>query len=174
MNQKLTSNIDPIVKLLYDKMISALTASPESYDLSAVTYEYRIPVSSTAYQAFEILKRPCFRFRGVKKKVVDVAPVLNVIMKQSGLLFDTQAKSSDWKRALRSDFEQWVQGVSDEELLSIYDKMLESDGFDCCSHYMECSDAQHCVHSNIMFAGQCTYRKKLKAGMIFFGKNRNI
>lgn len=95
-------------------------------------------------------------------------------MEQSGLQFDTTKGSGDWTRALQSDFEQWLSTVSDEILVTLYDKALESDGFDCCSHYQECSDLGHCVHPDIMFAGQCSYRKKLKSGVVFFGKNRNI
>lgn len=46
--------------------------------------------------------------------------------------------------------------------------------FDCCSHYIECSDAKRCVHPNSGFALDCGYRKKLAHGFIFYGQNRTI
>lgn len=168
------SQSQDLIYCLRNQLCTALTASPESYDLDAVVCSHRAVTSGPAYWALEILKRPCFRFRGVKKKFVEVAPFLTTLMEQSGLQFDTTKGSGDWKRALQTNFEQWLATASDEHLVALYDKVLESDGFDCCSHYQECSDIGHCVHPDIMFAGQCGYRKKLKGGIIFFGQNRNI
>ncbi len=44
----------------------------------------------------------------------------------------------------------------------------------CCSRYEACSDAKTCIHPDKDFALSCSYRKKLNAGQIFFGKNRNV
>ena len=46
--------------------------------------------------------------------------------------------------------------------------------FDCCSRYEACSDALRCIHPIPNFAIKCAYRKNLKKGKIFYGKNRNI
>lgn len=46
--------------------------------------------------------------------------------------------------------------------------------WDCCSRYMECSDAKQCVHPDPAFALGCGYRKILTAGKIYYGANRNI
>lgn len=46
--------------------------------------------------------------------------------------------------------------------------------WDCCSRYLECSDAKTCVHPDKSFALGCGYRKILNTGRIFYGKNRNI
>lgn len=46
--------------------------------------------------------------------------------------------------------------------------------YDCCSQYLACSDAQGCIHPDKKFALKCGYRKVLKSGKIFFGKNRNV
>lgn len=46
--------------------------------------------------------------------------------------------------------------------------------WDCCSRYMECSDAKRCVHPNASSALVCGYRKILSKGKIFYGKNRNV
>lgn len=46
--------------------------------------------------------------------------------------------------------------------------------WDCCSRYLECSDAKICTHPDKAFAIVCGYRKILSSGCIFFGANRNI
>ncbi|MBD5162202.1 MAG: hypothetical protein HDT14_09355 [Oscillibacter sp.] len=46
--------------------------------------------------------------------------------------------------------------------------------WDCCSRYMECSNARKCVHPDPSFALACGYRKKLVKDIIFYGENRNI
>lgn len=46
--------------------------------------------------------------------------------------------------------------------------------WDCCSRYLECSDAKTCTHPNKAFALGCGYRKIMSSGRIFYGKNRNI
>lgn len=46
-----------------------------------------------------------------------------------------------------------------------------TDSFGCCSRYLACSDAGHCVHPNIFRAQCCMYKKNLDAGKIFYGEN---
>lgn len=46
--------------------------------------------------------------------------------------------------------------------------------FDCCNSFNECSDARECIHPNRQFAAGCGYKRILKSGRVFFGKNRNI
>ena len=46
--------------------------------------------------------------------------------------------------------------------------------WDCCSRYLECSDARKCVHPDPSFALACGYRKILASGKIYYGGNRNI
>lgn len=46
--------------------------------------------------------------------------------------------------------------------------------WDCCSRYMECSNANQCIHPDPSFALGCGYRKILSSGKIFYGVNRNI
>lgn len=46
--------------------------------------------------------------------------------------------------------------------------------WDCCSRYLECSDAMTCTHPDKAFALGCGYRKVLSSGRVYFGKNRNI
>lgn len=46
--------------------------------------------------------------------------------------------------------------------------------WNCCSRYMECSDAKHCTHPDRKFALSCGYQKILRSGRVFYGENRNI
>lgn len=46
--------------------------------------------------------------------------------------------------------------------------------WDCCSRYIQCSDAKACVHPDRREAIRCGYRKILHSGKIFYGKNRNV
>lgn len=46
--------------------------------------------------------------------------------------------------------------------------------FDCCSRFEACSNAKVCVHPDPSFSMLCGYRKILKDGRIYYGKNRNI
>lgn len=56
------------------------------------------------------------------------------------------------------------------------DAFMSSGGsaFGCCDRYKECSDAKKCVHDNRLYALGCAYYRNLRAGRIFYGKNRNI
>lgn len=46
--------------------------------------------------------------------------------------------------------------------------------YSCCAHYMECSDAGHCVNDHPEIAIDCSYNYKLRKGVVLFGKNRNV
>ena len=50
----------------------------------------------------------------------------------------------------------------------------KSCSFGCCHKYIECSDAQRCLHDDLDYSQGCAYRQNLESGHIFFGKNRNI
>jgi len=57
-------------------------------------------------------------------------------------------------------------------LLSTIDRCQKE--FDCCSRYLDCSNAKMCIHPDPSFAIKCGYKKTLESGTIFFGKNRNV
>lgn len=46
--------------------------------------------------------------------------------------------------------------------------------YSCCSRYMECSDLIACTNPDKDLAMRCGYRKVLRSGKVFYGKNRNI
>lgn len=45
-----------------------------------------------------------------------------------------------------------------------------TDTFGCCSRYRACSDAGRCVIADQSYSANCSYRKNLEAGRIFYGK----
>lgn len=49
-------------------------------------------------------------------------------------------------------------------------ELANSDNFDCCSRFIECSDAKKCVVKED-YAVFCRYREKLLNGICFYGKN---
>ncbi len=40
--------------------------------------------------------------------------------------------------------------------------------FGCCSLYKQCSKEKHCLHSDLLYATACMYRKNLEQGKIFY------
>ena len=46
--------------------------------------------------------------------------------------------------------------------------------WDCCSHYLECSNAKKCIHPDYDISLPCGYRRVLSSGRIFYGENRNM
>lgn len=64
----------------------------------------------------------------------------------------------------------------DPVVLSVIENMVDTvpKEYDCCSSFEVCSDAGHCVRDDRSRSLQCGYRKILKSGRVFFGKNRNV
>lgn len=46
--------------------------------------------------------------------------------------------------------------------------------FGCCHRYEQCSDARKCVNPDKDMALVCYYHKNLRAGRIFYEKNKNV
>ncbi len=152
-----------------------LDAAPEAYDLSRAKAILRTPEKSDPYWAVVILGQTCFRFKGIRKKYVEVAPIISRLLRNAGLNLESRSREDEWPRILSKIFVRWLEQTSNHPVfIDIYEKLLQANGFDCCSQYMQCSDAGYCIHPDIMFAGQCTYRQKLKNGIIFFGEKRNV
>ena len=62
-------------------------------------------------------------------------------------------------------------------ILDIYDyREREAKGklFDCCHRYLECSNQRDCTNPDKEISDCCTYRRRLKQGIIFFGPNRTV
>lgn len=129
---------------------------------------------TTGYTAVSFLKLTCFRLklRG-KQHYVSVPMVFSDLIPSSFPQKQTQSDSKyiriliDEAHAVETytDFLITIAG----ETVNRYPK-----GWDCCSRYLECSNARTCIHPDKIFALECGYRKILNSGRIFYGENRNI
>lgn len=61
-----------------------------------------------------------------------------------------------------------------ESIVTIINSVSVPCTFDICSRYMQCSDEMKCIHPDKQHAKECSYKKKLEKGIVFYGKNRNI
>lgn len=155
---------------IYQEMCDALTAAPENYDLGKLQLVHRTPDKATAYEAIELFGQSCLNFKGTKTLYLEVSPKIEALLTDAGIQLEID-RANGWARVPAADV-----SFADRALLvvEIYEKYLMTNGFDCCSRYLACSEAGHCTHPDIMFAGQCTYRQKLRTGRIFYGDGRTI
>ncbi len=171
-------------ELYYDKIIGVFDSSGLGYDLTKIQLQYVKPPKTKDYYSITMFDKPFAHFKGVKKEYMEICPTCIEFFQRDGIKFESTTSSNNWKRVQvtpMTNFFPMAQAFFDS-----YEKLLRSIGFDCCSHYLECSDLKRCVYEfqnlprvnpdedNIMFAGQCSYRQRLKKGIIYFGKNRNI
>ena len=93
---------------------------------------------------------------------------------QNAQSLESPAQKDQYTKIFISDFAdaENYKSLAAEAMQGVIDKRPAE--FDCCSRYMECSDAKVCTNPNIEFSLKCSYRKILKSGRIFYGKNRNV
>lgn len=155
---------------IYEEMCNALAGTQENYDLSKIQLVQRMPDKAAAYEAIELFGQSCLNFKGTKTLYLEVSPKIEALLTAAGIPLETD-RANGWARVPAFD----VSFANRAPLVvEIYEKYLMTNGFDCCSRYLACSEAGHCTHPDIMFAGQCTYRQKLRTGRIFYGEKRNV
>lgn len=155
---------------IFHEMRVALATAQESYDPEKIQLNLRKPEKAAAYHAIELFGQSCLNFKGTKTLYVEVSPKIDALFAADHIVLD-DSRANAWARipAQELSFAEHPQLV-----IEIYEKYLMANGFDCCSRYLECSEAEHCTHPDIMTAGQCTYRQKLRNGHIFYGSKRNV
>lgn len=158
-----------VAQKIYNDFCDAILTSNKGYDTNLITLEHKGPASGD-YDVISISKTPVFRIQGKKKMYLYFSPKLVKLFQDQGIQL-SKTKSDSWHRIPVSNFN--FVGYPDFAS-SVLEKILLDIGFGCCSRYVECSDAKHCIHPDIMFAVQCAYRQNLHNGKIFYGKNRNI
>lgn len=138
-------------------------ANPED-----ITYKVSSTHTSLKFRSSLICK---LKLRG-KKWYISIPNRLQEVIPEG---VETTTIASE-KQFLRIAFDL----LADSGILSLMEKAtllaieLVPKEFDCCSRYMECSNAKVCVHPDPAFSMLCGYRKILKSGRIFYGENRNI
>lgn len=155
---------------IFQEMRDALATAQENYDPEKIQLKLRKPEKAVAYHAIELFGQSCLNFKGTKTLYVEVSPKIDALFAAEHIALDN-SRSNAWARipAQELSFADHPQLV-----IEIYEKYLMTNGFDCCSRYLECSEAERCTHPDIMVAGQCTYRQKLRYGHIFYGSKRNV
>lgn len=158
------ADCETAVKNFFASLQGTMKAAPGHYDLNRMVLKPVIPKKSAPYWTILFFQRPAFHVTGKKTKHLEIAPGIVKLLKAYGVAYETP--KSTWPRMRLGQSKMILEHP--ELATEIYEDFLRSDGFDCCSRYQACSDAGHCVHDDIMFAGQCRYRQKLKAGQNFF------
>lgn len=155
---------------IFQEMCAALATAQENYDPEKIQLNLRKPEKAAAYHAIELFGQSCLNFKGTKTLYVEVSPKIDALFAAEHIVLDN-SRANAWARipAQELSFADHPQLV-----IEIYEKYLMTNGFDCCSRYLECSEAERCTHPDIMVAGQCTYRQRLRAGQIFYGSKRNV
>lgn len=119
--------------------------------------------------AFRICCRDGHHYFGVSDAYTELCPQL---------LLDRITKDGRSDGFTNYSFVQNSEGILEFStfLTACLDKAIDSlaKEFDCCSHYEQCSDAKRCVNPNPSLAVGCGYRRIMKQGRIFYGKNRNV
>lgn len=117
-----------------------------------------------------LLCRICFR----GKQNYFSIPIKYKSLIPSGVEYKIQNSDSNYCRIP-------VESLSEfPNYLELLKKILElqvdayTPDFGCCSRYEECSNAMKCIHPKPDMALRCAYRKNMKKGKIFYGKNKNI
>ena len=155
---------------IFHEMQDALATAQEKYDSEKIKLSLRKPEKASAYHAIELFGQSCLNLKGTKTLYVEVSPKIDALFAAEHITLDN-SRANAWARipAQELSFADYPQLV-----IEIYEKYLITNGFDCCSRYLECSEAERCTHPDIMVAGQCTYRQKLRNGHIFYGSKRNV
>ena len=168
--EELSSDQTTEADRIFHEMRGALATTQENYDPEKIQLSLRKPEKAAAYHAIEFFGQSCLNFKGTKTRYVEVSPKIDALFAAEYIALDN-SRTNAWSRipAHELSFSEHPQLV-----IEIYEKYLMTNGFDCCSRYNECSEAGRCTHPDIMVAGQCTYRQKLRNGRIFYGSKRNV
>lgn len=140
-----------------------------THEIVSVDNNGKIIEKTNKHLAFRICSRGNHHYFGVPTNLLALA--------SDDILSRTTTLKSDPAYS-RCRFDPTPDGV--EQYSDYLRKVLESavdaipKEFDCCSRVEACSDAKKCLNPNPDLAITCGYRKIMKSGRIFYGKNRNI
>ncbi len=109
---------------------------------------------------------------GGKKKLYFAVPT--AALKLSSEYRSLAHAKNAYSKIFLSSFDQ----IDQYQILLVFILQTIIDGipkeFDCCSRYVECSDAKKCTHPDVRESIKCGYRRKLLNGQVFYGKNRTV
>jgi len=153
-----------------EKALPVLREAAKSRNANTEDITYKVLSSySSAYFRSSLICR--LKLRG-KKWYIAIPKRLQKVIPENTKTTETVSE----KQFLRISWEP----LTDSGVLSLMENAtllaieLVPKEFDCCSRFEACSDAKVCVHPDPAFSMLCGYRKILKNGRVFYGKNRNI
>ena len=148
---------------------NALCAVPEHYPAEEVRCERKQPFKGQPYWAVTVRGQVFCKLQTAKdESYYDLSLSAAQKLAQVGIRIETRPAN---RARIRTDVS--FAGC-EKAFCEIFETFFSGDHFDCCSRYLECSRAGHCIHPDFGFSMQCTYRQKLKSGRIFYGEKRNV
>ena len=149
---------------LTEQFQNALCCAPGNYPAEEVRCEQK-----QSYWAVTVRGQVFCKLQTVKEQSwYDLPLTAAQKFARAGIAIETRPANRA-RIALDTDF-----NACERAFCEIFESFFAGDHFDCCSRYLACSRAGHCVHPDFGFAIQCTYRQKLLNGQIFYSENRNI
>lgn len=170
------SETEILAEQYYQQICDVLSGSGLGYDLSKITVESRAPQKESAYSSILFFNKPCFHIKEsgkVKRKIhIEMCSQFTKLLEERAYL-GGKVQTNKWLKIDAAVFDGFTDLV--QQIEELYEGALrDSDTFGCCSRYVVCSDEKRCIVNDIMYSGRCAYRQNLKAGRIFYGKNKNI
>ncbi|MCL2053507.1 MAG: hypothetical protein FWG90_03570 [Oscillospiraceae bacterium] len=164
------------LKLLVDRKYIAVE---ENKDESYSVWIKEPLTEENSYRVFGIIKRKKYKYKVemTRQQFAQIPPPDNAEVRKS------KFKYKDNEGKVYEDYRYNVIFPLDSNNAEEYlyarlcyslDKFEPSEKIGCCGKYVECSDNTACLHDNNFYARCCYYRKNLEAGLIFYGKNKNI
>lgn len=157
------------IQRIFDELQCILT-SEKGYYTQEIRLECRQPESGATYYSIEFFGQVFANFKGSKKLYMEISPTVEHLFISGNVPF-SDSRSAGWKRLIAAEFSF---SMFPNLPPAIYEAYFAQNGFDCCSRYMQCSDARRCLQPNMQLSRQCTYRQKLIHGIVYYGENRNV
>lgn len=155
---------------LLESELPKLREAAKSRNAKAEDITYRVlSTYSSLYFRASLIAR--LKLRG-KQKYIVIPKRLKDVIPEDIQYVETASESQFLRIPYRAVSNERLHTLlEDATLLAV--EMVPKE-FDCCSRFAACSDAKVCVHPDPALSMLCGYRKILKSGRIFCGKNRNI
>lgn len=111
---------------------------------------------------------------GTRHSFFAVSPRFKKILLENGVSYSVETSTKWLKVEINEPTDIFIYKQLVIDLYNYCMGLNSSDSFDCCSRYMQCSDALKCVNPHPEVYKYCKYKNKLKKGIVYYGKNRNI
>lgn len=164
-NMKPDINEETAYKIIEPSLLHVL--EQYSVDPKHLRLERKRSYSSVLFQS-SLIARLCFRGAN---SYISFSSLYEQFLSQSRPHRDKQGFIRVYVESPSSRLSEYTSLFSD--ILTAILEHIQKE-FDCCSRYMECSDAKKCIHPDRDFSLTCGYKKIMRSGKIFYGKNRNI